>query len=48
MNIRCMQIFSNEAVIYVGGGITSKSNLEKEWKETELKSQVILESIVLE
>ena len=48
VNIRCMQIFSNEAVIYVGGGITSKSNLEKEWKETELKSQVILESIVLE
>ena len=48
VNIRCVQIFSNEAVIYVGGGITSKSNPEKEWKETELKSQVILESIVLE
>ncbi|MFI1773539.1 chorismate-binding protein [Thalassobellus citreus] len=41
VNLRCMQIQDNNAVIYVGGGITLSSNAESEWEETVSKSQVI-------
>ncbi|MEL0456195.1 chorismate-binding protein [Flavobacteriaceae bacterium SZ-1-7] len=41
VNLRCMQIQDNHAIIYVGGGITKSSNPEKEWDETEAKSLVI-------
>ncbi|MFP5470313.1 MAG: chorismate-binding protein [Bacteroidia bacterium] len=43
VNLRCMQLFKNKALIYVGGGITQHSNPEKEWAETELKSQTMME-----
>ncbi|RYX92238.1 hypothetical protein EON78_06510 [bacterium] len=42
VNLRCMQIKNDKAVIYVGGGITADSVPEKEWYETELKSQTLL------
>ncbi|MGC6430521.1 MAG: chorismate-binding protein [Jejuia sp.] len=41
VNLRCMQIKENKALIYVGGGITSDSNAELEWEETVSKSMVV-------
>lgn len=41
VNLRCMQFFENHAVIYAGGGITSSSDPEKEWQETENKMRSI-------
>lgn len=46
VNLRCAQVFKNQCVAYVGGGITAKSNPQKEWQETELKSQAVLGSLV--
>ena len=45
VNLRCAEFFKNAALIYVGGGITAESSPEKEWKETELKSQAILKNL---
>ena len=41
VNLRCMQIKNNMALIYIGGGITKSSNPEKEWEETVSKSKII-------
>ncbi|ALJ03877.1 isochorismate synthase [Pseudalgibacter alginicilyticus] len=41
VNLRCMQIKNNRALLYVGGGVTKDSNPEKEWQETVSKSLVI-------
>lgn len=41
VNLRCMQLKDDKAVIYVGGGITASSNPEDEWEETISKSLVI-------
>lgn len=41
VNLRCFQFMNNKALIYVGGGITTDSNAEKEWEETVAKSHVI-------
>ncbi|MCC5918234.1 MAG: chorismate-binding protein [Cryomorphaceae bacterium] len=41
VNLRCMQVFSDAAVLYAGGGITSDSSPEKEWEETEQKLKVL-------
>ena len=38
VNLRCLQIKNNQALIYVGGGITKDSSPEKEWEETVAKS----------
>lgn len=45
VNLRCAEFFQNQAIIYVGGGITSESSPKKEWQETELKSEAILKNI---
>ncbi|WP_304344210.1 chorismate-binding protein [Chryseobacterium koreense] len=45
VNLRCAEFFSNAALIYVGGGITAESSTEKEWRETELKSEAILKNM---
>lgn len=45
VNLRCAEFFKNAALIYVGGGITAVSSPEKEWQETELKSQAILKNL---
>ncbi len=47
VNLRCAQLFENQQHIYVGGGITQDSNPSKEWKETELKSEVMIRNWVL-
>ena len=41
VNLRCMQLKENKAIIYVGGGITKDSNPEKEWEETVNKTNTI-------
>jgi len=41
VNLRCMQIKNNQALIYVGGGITKDSNPEHEWEETVSKAETM-------
>jgi isochorismate synthase len=45
VNLRCMQVFKDKFALYVGGGITADSNGEKEWEETEIKSQTMADVI---
>ncbi|TMU57669.1 isochorismate synthase [Flagellimonas algicola] len=42
VNLRCMEIKPGKASIFVGGGITSASDTEKEWTETQNKSKTLL------
>ncbi len=42
VNLRCMEIFNNFFEIYVGGGIVKNSIPDKEWKETCIKTKVLL------
>ncbi|MGB6153846.1 MAG: chorismate-binding protein [Pricia sp.] len=41
VNLRCMQLKDNKALLYVGGGITIGSDPEKEWEETVAKSKTM-------
>ena len=41
VNLRCLQIKDNQALIYVGGGITKDSVPENEWEETVAKSKTV-------
>lgn len=41
VNLRCMQIQENKAIIYVGGGIVKDSNSQKEWEETVAKTEIM-------
>ena len=45
VNLRCMQIGSQSAILYAGAGLTEDSDPEKEWKETELKMNTLLNVI---
>lgn len=45
VNLRCAEFFKNAALVYVGGGITAESSPEKEWRETELKSEAVLKNL---
>jgi isochorismate synthase len=42
VNLRCMQLKRDRAVLYVGAGITQDSTPELEWEETVLKSNTLL------
>jgi len=42
VNLRCMKLVDNTAYVFVGGGITADSDLEKEWQETLNKSRTML------
>jgi isochorismate synthase len=42
VSLRCMQLSSGNAFLYVGGGITGASDAHAEWDETVLKSQTLL------
>lgn len=46
VNLRCMQLFKDNAVLYLGGGLTAKSELEREWQETERKAQTLLKVLI--
>jgi isochorismate synthase len=41
VNLRCMEVFADRAVLYAGAGITKDSMPEREWNETELKCKTI-------
>lgn len=41
VNLRCMQLFRHEAILYAGAGVTADSIPEKEWMETEMKLQTL-------
>jgi isochorismate synthase len=45
VNLRCMEISSDEFILYAGGGITSKSVPEREWDETNQKAKTLLSVI---
>jgi isochorismate synthase len=45
VNLRCGKLYKNGALLFVGGGITSQSNPEKEWEETELKAKFVGDSL---
>jgi isochorismate synthase len=42
VNLRCCSIKRGEAFLYLGGGFTSESDVEKEWTETENKSKTLI------
>ncbi|CAN5567851.1 isochorismate synthase [soil metagenome] len=41
VNLRCMQLFANDAILYAGAGVMADSDPEKEWKETEMKMNTL-------
>jgi len=41
VNLRCARIAQNGITLFAGAGITSKSNPEKEWTETQNKMKII-------
>lgn len=42
VNIRCLKLNLSNTALFLGGGLTSGSNLESEWDETGLKAQTLL------
>lgn len=48
VNLRCMNIRSDEHVLYAGGGLLSSSAPEDEWQETEDKLQTMKTLLALE
>ncbi len=42
VNLRCAEIQEDKSFLYLGGGFTKDSNLEKEWNETERKAETLL------
>ncbi len=48
VNLRCASFFKNYAFLFVGGGVTLKSDAEKEWQETELKAMAVQNNLVFE
>lgn len=45
VNLRCMNISSEQLTLYAGGGLLASSELEDEWLETEKKMQTMLNLI---
>jgi len=45
VNLRCSKLYQNAVHSFVGGGITAQSLPEKEWRETELKSEAVLKNL---
>ncbi len=43
VNLRCMQLRRQSAILYIGGGITQDSVPSAEWYETVLKSKTLLD-----
>lgn len=43
VNLRCMEIERGQLNLYVGGGIVADSVPQKEYKETQYKSQILLD-----
>jgi isochorismate synthase len=45
VNLRCMQLLDSKAILYAGAGVTVDSSPEKEWNETEIKFNTLLNVI---
>ena len=45
VNLRCMKLLDNQAILYAGAGVTIDSNPEKECEETEIKFNTLLNVI---
>lgn len=45
VNLRCMQLIGNQAILYAGAGVTGDSVPESEWEETEIKLNTLLKVI---
>src|SRR5688572_7174936 len=45
VNLRCLQLITDKAILYAGVGITQDSIAEREWEETELKLNTLLKII---
>ena len=45
VNLRCASVKKSQLTIYVGGGITSKSNIATEWEEIQRKAETLLNVI---
>jgi isochorismate synthase len=45
VNLRSMKILPEKLILYAGGGITSHSDPEKEWEETNQKARTLLSVI---
>ena len=45
VNLRCMEIKTEQYILYSGGGITSRSVPEDEWEETNKKAITLLSAI---
>ncbi|NTW26283.1 MAG: hypothetical protein HGA37_16405, partial [Lentimicrobium sp.] len=45
VNLRCTRIIKDNALVYVGGGLTADSMPQAEWDETVLKSSTMLSAI---
>lgn len=43
VNIRCMQLWQDKAIVYAGAGVTRYSNPQQEWQETEMKCNTMLD-----
>ncbi|WP_333780811.1 isochorismate synthase [Tenacibaculum pacificus] len=41
VNLRCMEIKNNSAILFIGGGITKESNPKSEWQETVAKTSTM-------
>ncbi len=41
VNLRCMELGSDKALLYAGAGITEDSNPEAEWNETQRKMDIL-------
>lgn len=46
VNLRCMQLFEDKAIVYAGAGVTVDSVPEHEWEETEMKLNTLLNVIL--
>lgn len=46
VNLRCMQVAGNHGILYAGAGVTIDSVPEKEWAETEIKFNTLLNVIL--
>jgi isochorismate synthase len=46
VNIRCLRVFGNVAMLLVGAGITAGSDPQREWEETEHKAAMWLRPIM--
>jgi isochorismate synthase len=46
VNLRCMELSGDRATLYAGAGVTADSIAEKEWSETEMKFNTLLNVIL--